>query len=215
MSAAVSPKINTDSLVLYYDFSNPKCYPGTGSTVNSLTGNYSGTLSGSPAFSQSTGGNILMDGVDDFLQVVNVPLGASRTVEMVYSLLNPSTGWGPLYRTNDRVERIYPTNVTLINSTTTYYYLAGPQSNTNIISTCYSFSGTNAKCYRNGVLTDNQTMSAAMSTGTYNYRFGYQEGGASVAYINMRLYSVKFYDKQLTDDEVLRNYETVKGRFGY
>jgi hypothetical protein len=213
MSGYYSPRIVTDGLVLYYDFANTKCYSGSGSSVNSLTGNYSATLYNSPAFSQANGGSIIMDGINDYMEVTSVSTGTSRTVDIVYKLLNPSYNWGPLWRTNDWKEKIFPSNVTLINSTTTYYNLVGPLSNTEIVNVCYSYSGTNLRCYRNGIKTDTQTMSANMDTGNFTYRFGNQAGGATNAFVNMHLYSVKFYDRQLADDEVLRNFESIKGRY--
>lgn len=215
MAGRYAPRIVTDSLTLFYDFGNPKCYPGSGTSVNSLTGNYNAALYNGPTFSSANGGSIVMDGVDDFMEVASVTTGTSRTVDIVYKLLNPSYNWGPIWRTNDWRERIFPGTVTLINSTVTYYNLNGPTADSNIVNICYSYSGTNIRCHKNGVRTDNQTMGVNMDTGNFTYRFGNQAGGSTNTFVNMHLYSVKFYDKQLSDDEVLQNFDAVKGRYGF
>lgn len=161
----------------------------------------------------STSGNFRFDGTDDYISVP-VATGTTRTVCITYKLNNPGAGWGPLWREGDWKERIFPGTITLINSNTTYYYLDGPDSTSNIIHIAYSYNGTNAKSYRNGVLQSNITMDGPMDTGTFTYNFGRQAGGSTTAFVDMELYSVQFYDSQLTDEQVLQNFNSIRGRFG-
>jgi hypothetical protein len=161
----------------------------------------------------NSNGSFSFDGVDDYLSVP-IATGRVRTVCMTYKLSNPSTGWGPLWRSDDWKERIFPNTITLINSNGTYYNLNGPNSTTNIVNVVYSYNGTNAKSYFNGVLQSNITMDGPMDIGTYTYNFGRQAGGSTVAFTGMELYSVKFYNTQLTDEQVAQNFNALRGRYG-
>jgi hypothetical protein len=161
----------------------------------------------------ASNGTFSFNGTSDYLSVP-VVTGTTRTVCIVYKLNNPSSGWGPMWRFDDWRERIFPGTITLINSNTTYYNLNGPPNNTSIVHIAYSYNGTNAKSYLNGVLQSNITMDGPMNTGTYTYNFGRQAGGSTVAFVDMTLYTVQFYDIQLTDDQVAQNFNAIRSRFG-
>jgi len=61
--------IVTDGLVLYLDAANPLSYPGTGTTWSDLSGNNnSGSLVNGPTFSTDGGGSIVFDGINDYVQ---------------------------------------------------------------------------------------------------------------------------------------------------
>lgn len=168
-------------------------------TANNLT--YSNT--GAPLF----------NGTSSYLSVP-IATGTTRTVCITYKLNNPGTGWGPLWRSDDWKERIFPNTITLINSNGTYYSLNGPPSNTSVVHIAYSYNGATAKSYLNGVLQSNITMDGLMNSGTYTYNFGRQAGGSTTAFVDMELYNVQFYDIQLTDEEVLQNFNAIRGRYG-
>jgi hypothetical protein len=60
------PKIVTDGLVLHLDAANPKSYPGSGTTWSDLSGNGNdGTLVNGPTFDSGNAGSIVFDGVND------------------------------------------------------------------------------------------------------------------------------------------------------
>ena len=61
--------IVNQGLSVYYDFSNPNSYPGSGTTVYDLSGyGNNGTLTNGPTFSTTNGGALVFDGVDDYVQ---------------------------------------------------------------------------------------------------------------------------------------------------
>ena len=71
-----SPRIVTDGLVLCLDAANTKSYPGSGTTWSDLSGNgNNGTLVNGPTFDSNNGGSIQFDGVND---TVNITGPASR-----------------------------------------------------------------------------------------------------------------------------------------
>jgi hypothetical protein len=215
MSNNYGPKIVTDGLVLCLDAADRNSYPGTGTQLYDLSGNGNhGYFYNGATFDGVHGGSILYDGVNDFTALTTISIGTSTTVDITYKLLNPSHPWGPLWRYIDWKERIFDDRIVLINANGTYYTLYGPDDSTNNINICYSYSGTNAKSYKNGSLVTNLTMNNTMNTGSYGYRIATQGGGSTITYINMHLYSVRFYNRQLTDYEVQQNYQATKGRFG-
>lgn len=163
---------------------------------------------------QGTNNYLGFNGTDDYISTPSVATGTTRTVCITYKLINPGTGWGPLWRYDDWKERIFPNTITLINSNGTYYDLSGPDSSTNIIHIAYSYNGTNAKSYRNGVLQSSITMDGPMNTGNFTYNFGRQAGGSTTAFVDMDLYSVQFYNIQLSDDQIRQNFNALRGRFG-
>ena len=74
MSFFHSPRIVTDGLVTYIDAGNPKCYPGTGTTVYNLANpNETGSNNGSrnfPTFTNDNLGNFYFND-NDILDIQN------------------------------------------------------------------------------------------------------------------------------------------------
>lgn len=67
MGLSYNSRVFREDLSLYYDPANPKCYPGSGSTIFDLTNNGNdGTLLGGPVFSN---GEIIFDGTNDNISV--------------------------------------------------------------------------------------------------------------------------------------------------
>jgi hypothetical protein len=63
-------------LTAYYDFSNPNCYPGSGTTIYDLSGyNNNGTLTNGTSFDTTNGGALVFDGVDDYVQFTSTYAG--------------------------------------------------------------------------------------------------------------------------------------------
>jgi hypothetical protein len=57
--------IQTD-LFMLYDFNDNSCYPGTGTAVTDLKGNFDATLFNGVGYSTGNGGELVFDGVDDY-----------------------------------------------------------------------------------------------------------------------------------------------------
>jgi hypothetical protein len=79
---STGPDIPTDGLNLYYDYGNPACYPGSGTSVFDLSGNgNTGGFSVGVAYSASNGG--ILDLTSASISIVNVPNATT---------LQPTTG---------------------------------------------------------------------------------------------------------------------------
>jgi len=68
------PPIVANGLVFNVDAGDSTSYPGTGTTWTDLSGNgNNGTLiNGGPAFNSADGGNLIFDGVNDYVSFGNI-----------------------------------------------------------------------------------------------------------------------------------------------
>jgi hypothetical protein len=65
LSSRFFENIVRTGLTFYLDPGYPNCYPGTGTTINNLSGNNTGSLNNGTAYSSSDGGTFIFDGADD------------------------------------------------------------------------------------------------------------------------------------------------------
>ena len=101
----------TNNLVLNLDFGNPACYPGSGNTAYDLSGfGHTTSLVNGASYNLLYGGNILCDGVDDYIEATATSalnFGTNNfSVEYWYRKLEYTTGyeniWGPnIWRAGD------------------------------------------------------------------------------------------------------------------
>lgn len=94
----------TSNLVVNLDFGDTRCYPGTGNAAYDLSGlGHTASLVNGAAYSALYGGNILCDGVDDYIEVLTSPAldfgNRSFTVEYWYRKTEWTNAfeniWGP------------------------------------------------------------------------------------------------------------------------
>jgi hypothetical protein len=219
------PNTVTDGLVLALDAANSRSYPGTGTTWNDLSGNgNSGTLINGPTFDANNNGSIVFDGVDD-LFVVNLNTSINFTIDVVVkpdlvssafretiaaAYVVPHTDGTFIlnYETNDRI-RFF------VNTTSGQYSITSPssaitQNVTNIVGT---FNGFNITLYINGVQVSTTTITSSQAILTNDFRL-FSRGivtspdrGRGTAYI------ARYYNRALTPDEILQNYNATKSRF--
>jgi hypothetical protein len=221
--------IITDGLVLHLDAGNTSSYPGTGTIWNDLTGNgNNGTLTNGPVYNSSNGGTMSFDGVNDYVQISqtndfkfgtgdfcydlwfnandisNVNGGFwDRILFMGYNVWNNSfsidvSPSGCRVRLNDA---IITTSVIQKN---TWFNLLFQRNN----GVMYAFI--------NGVL-DKQKNSSYNMDNAANYDLSIGFAGnitSNGSYFNGDIPVVKVYNKSLTEQEVLQNYNATKGRFG-
>ena len=224
MALAHSPRIVTDGLVLALDASNPRSYPGSGTTWSDLIGSNNGTLTNGPTFSSADGGSIVFDGTNDYSSISgssDLTFGAGDfTVEMwVYATNFTNRGTFFDSRKSDSVTgmvighesstgeiRVYMPNL----SVTTTDFSAGLWN--HIAVTCES---TTVRLFVNGSLKATGT-GANLSDTLSPVNIGYRTyTSSSYTYFNGKISNVKIYKaKGLTASEVQQNYNALKGRFG-
>ena len=230
MGAFGGPDIVTDGLVFAMDAGSERCYDGT-TTINSLVGSSTGTLTNGVTYQSINGGVFDFDGSDDYISLpaslitalhggteasiciwikndgVNNGVGTSGIIQL--SGFNNSNGnlWfysnGYTYLDIFRTSRV---SQVFANNTEV-------STNWNLL-TVTTVPGTNGwKCYMNGVLKSQTTGDSTVSVA--NIQGGLTLGrNSSSRYTNGKIAACQIYDTALTAAEILQNYNAQKSRFG-
>jgi hypothetical protein len=234
MSYYHGPKISTNGLLIFLDAANPKCYPGSGTTLNNLVNDgYTSSFATASMISTTWSNNELkFDGSND---TVRFALKSTEFFPYVTSSITleawvKTPSMGPAQTVGGIWALSYGGNV-YINpdgSITTYFTNMGfPASGYGY---CFStginiFSG----AWRHICLTNNGFKSTLFIDGRFN-------NSADVFWSGMMLYDNDFllgrnlndapyyysgsisiarvYNRALTPNEVAENYNASKNRFG-
>jgi hypothetical protein len=219
--------IITAGLVLNLDAGNAASYPGTGTLWTDLSpsGN-NGTLTSGPTYSSVNGGSIVFDGTNDYADFFAPNLGTTTTVEMWVKLGAGYSGkmvfgWGIYdvwcgsdhlgYNTgNGDIYGISSSTISSLGLVDNWkHYVFEMRSDV---------SYTNNKIYING---QNQSLSQDFgSEEPVNRNFNNGNGRISswlnddLNHIPMDLAQFRIYNRALTAQEILQNYNATKGRYG-
>lgn len=223
MGLTHSPKIVTSGLVLCLDAANVKSYTGTGTTWTDLSNNgYNATLINSPTYSTSNLGKFVFNGTNNYAQTSSIPTQLEYTF-MFFCKWLTSTNFSsrcmglPGYGTYAILD---PTNVG-------YHYnpLGGTPPTTTLSSSvnvglnnwCHiaiseSLTNTSAKIYINGLLR-NSTSVISSSGFSGQVNIGSQKPVDST-FANCEIPNFTLYSRVLTDNEINKNFNALRGRFG-
>ena len=224
-----SPRIVTGT-TFFMDVTNKKCYPGSGTTLTDMSNDKTITLTGGPTIQTVNATKVIdLDGTNDRIVItdptypsVNFSVehwqkfktlnGASNTVQYMWQM-------GPLSNGNGGtlVQAKFDSDHNSF-ANRLYYHWGGSYTNTNVTVTDLNWhqymttvSGTSVKLYIDGIFQETLTAPSNISpSGTYEmgrYIDGNSHYNTSQIAIN------KFYDRTLTDAEVLQNYNAMAGRF--
>ena len=200
-------QIVTDGLVLHLDAANPWSYDGNSVYWRDLSGNNNGTLINGLTYNNLNKG-IIFNGVNDYIQLSN-----SFTFEINYSI----SIW-----------------IDLTNASTTQYFLGGPNMGVRYNGTSFLvFNGesgwselnwtkindvinltiirdtlNNFDFYINTVYIGKTIMGGTLSP-IINY-IGMRHDGF---YFNGNISNIQFYNKRLSQSQILQNYNSTKLRF--
>jgi hypothetical protein len=227
MSSLGGPSIVTDGLVLLLDAGNTKSYPTTGTTWYDRSGNgNNGTLINGPTFSGSNNGTIIFDGTNDYILLGTgntfFPL-PQFTIDIWFKSLGtvPTTGTVPgLFGFTFGIRAdIYPSS--LFFSVDNGIDLGGVSISGTFISdnkwynATFYHTGTNMGIYINGVFGNsiNRTWSGTSRWPTNGWHLGRDNNNSNQFYPGY-ISSCKIYNKVLTSQEILQNYNSIKSRFG-
>lgn len=213
MATSYNPGIVTSGLVLCLDAGNTKSYPGSGSSWTDLSGNgNTGTLNNSPVFSSNNGGYLTFNGTNQFVSFANSSTlaNAATTIEMwinttsvgiTYQLLYGSVNYPKFYLNTANLSYY---NVTLYTGGTisaSAWYQIVLVSNSAISS-----------FYTNGALNGTGT-GVSWSTTASTTTIG-KDPASSGQYFSGNIGLVRVYNTALTSDQILQNYNALRGRFG-
>jgi hypothetical protein len=235
MSTVQNSKIVTDGLVLCLDAANTKSYVSGSTTWNDISrGGNTGTLVNGPTFNSGNGGSIVFDGVDDYV----TDIGTTSTFSFIQNTgvftinawVKPNVLGTAMYfignndgTTGGKGFYIGKLSNNRFNFSLTYgasglsiltFQLVNYYTDTNWVNVTISSNGLNAIAYKNGTRFGTSNNITILSTGdsTRNLAIGRinNTGGnwsGSIA-------QTSIYNKALTAQEILQNYNATKSRFG-
>jgi hypothetical protein len=231
------PRIVTNGLIMYLDAANTRSYSGSGLTANGLVGGIGGTLVNGVGFTSSNGGSFTFDGTNDYISVSSSPTTfsynrSSFTVGgWTYMTSLPTSYYGVILskwntgggndnefilNTDDGNKFLFAvdfddslnpnsqSNDLVLSTTTiianTWYYVVATFDNGSI------------KIYVNGILENSATsLYTSVKTNTNSSldigRFG------TTFYSIGRRGVVQLYNRALTAQEILQNYNATKMRY--
>jgi hypothetical protein len=222
MTLAHGPAVPINGMVLSVDAANPRCYPGTGTTVTDLSGRgNTGTTVGSPAYSTLNQGKFTFNGTDQRIGFGNassmqITLG---TVVVWFNASNTNTGFRALlvkqfayglfvkdnvlatYDWGNNLER--NTGITVGNGTWNHAAMAFSQSTGNPFN--------NATIYLNGIPVLVTTI--RNSTQIIEVQIGDGGPGTNQLFVGDLAYSA-IYNRVLQAAEIRQSFNALRGRFG-
>ena len=229
MSFTYSPSIIKDGLVFYMDAANPNCYISGNTTCNDLISNVIGSLENGVEYSTENSGSWVLDGSDDNIQTIVSPSTYSITnysTEMTYGVwfktsVTDSTDF-TFITSNANTNMTSGTGIFIRNSKCYAFIRAWNYSQTTsqdvndgewhyaVISKQFYFDG---QVVTTGYNTTppydiNKNVSSNL---TVNFRIASNPGRANLPG-NVSLFHV--YNRQLSQSEIIRNYNALKGRYG-
>jgi hypothetical protein len=233
MSFRYSPKTVTDGLVLYLDAANPKSYVSGSNSWKTLSkSGVNGNLINGPTFSSSNGGSIVFDSTDDYVRIgtgsdwypmsnsaftfdvwiKSMGLGSgmlsSGIISLGYGLTFNITSLGKLQTL------VYDVITSGISYTTTV--------NVNVLDNNWHHAvatndGLTTKIYVDGVfnVSSSATFYGDIKSSWYssNFAIGLDANNPSISRFKGSISDVKVYNKALSVQEVLQNYNTKKSKY--
>jgi hypothetical protein len=230
MSSIGGPATVTSGLVLELDAGNIKSYPTTGTTWFDKSGNgYNGTLTNGPTFNTGSGGSIVFDGTNDYVQTTySTDLLTGYTLSAWFNPFSLSLNGPIIFKTDSvaispnfgNITRLYINTSGVLDffwTNSTQFYQASttlPSANTwyNAVG-IYSSANNSISLYLNGILKSTTTTSGTTIVANQPYLIGrtdptnnqYYKGNISLAQI---------YNRALSATEIQQNFNATRNRFG-
>ena len=227
MGTKYNPRVVTSDLSLYFDSANVRSYIGSGTTVNGLVSGIGLSLVNGVGFGTTGTSYFIFDGVDDNIPF-NIPnVSTTISIEMwariksfnIVSSFGMPFGFAPYnvityiglgYNTANSdqygLNTTQVTNLGLLNQWKHYVF----EMRSDV-------SYTNNKIYING---QSQTLSQVASTELTNNRNFNSGNGRISSWLNgndfhqaMDIAQFRIYNRALTAQEVLQNYNATKMRY--
>lgn len=228
-------EIIRDGLSVYWDLSNKKSYPGTGSSIADLSGSgISGTIVNSAAFLESVGKGVLnLNGSNQYVNFSSGPVNAyPLTVQMWLShknLFGSTTDQGNYnvaLNMNIAGQRIslgairhttWPTGLSLFYGGTNHWTADVSEYQTNSIETMYHVTWTiyGSNDARHQIFINGVPLRMVNNGGGHGGTAGWRLGANADPgeYYNGKVGQLAIYNRILTRNEITHNYDITRSRF--
>ena len=220
----------TDGLEIFLDFANPKCYPGTGTTVTDLSNGRTTTGTIVTGNTSTAGSTSYMDynsssslsftglNVDKYNFTVSWSGRSTGTPPSNYRMVYRTYCSGVAYYHTDMRQTSNPYHLTYVKD----YNISSWATVEHLSSAdwalyewnCYDLvvSGTYFQCFRNGELIGTNIITGRDLTGYSTIdRFDVNLSGTTTPY---EMQTMKFYNRPLYDTEIKQNFNAIRGRYG-
>ena len=232
MGTSYNPKITSNKLVLNFDMANKKSYSGSGTAWTDLTRNkLSGTLTNSPTYNSSLGGYLSLNGTNQYVNLGTNTVGLDLSDKTIQCWINKTAasskgiidvgfdngggsygGWGLWIQSNNKLWWWNHSNLDLLDNGIAI--TNGAWAN---VAVTWNNTSKTAIFYVNGNLSSSQTnvsiVEKISTSATFVIGNSRQSAGGS-SYFDGGIAQVVAYNRILTANEILQNYNTTKGRFG-
>lgn len=223
MGTNYNPQIVTSGLVLCLDAANPKSYPGSGNTWIDLTNRNNSTLANTPSYNYANGSFTFNGGTTDQYVTGNlatIAAGSNVTTEAVVKL-NTVTGVKNIF-TLGRSAVSFNYGMVINGSSFRFrnssndHTLSSPITLTTGVwyHLVLSSTATETTGYINGV-TQGTTANIVTNNAITEYCISRRALNSAGEYMNGEIALVRvYYNKAFTQDEVLQNFNALRGRYG-
>jgi hypothetical protein len=221
------PNIVRDGLVLYLDAGSPNSFPlvNQSTTWKDISGNANnGTLTNGPTFNSANGGGIVLDGVNDYIDSTFVNPFAETVMVWVKSNTTNwnENGWiSSSRRQNGHI--IHPN----ISTKTVAFYVSNSSGGAVIIGSttltditlphlyCFTTNGSNShKIYIDDTFISENTTSITRTLTPTSQTWYIGRDDTTSRYGNGAFYNVLRYNRALSSQEILQNFNATRARFG-
>jgi hypothetical protein len=222
MGIAYNTSIVRDGLILHLDAANVKSYPGANTTWYDISGNDNhATLVNGPSFD---GSSVSFDGSNDasISEVSPDITGNSPWTISIWANVNSSEVgvgrkgymiWkGQQFQTANQLIAMGVNNgsIEIAHWSNDTVYTNAPVSFDSWSMYACTFDGTTERVYVNGIELGVKTTSLSVISGSW-----YLASRTSVTeYLNVKISSFQIYNRAISDTEVKKNFEALRGRYG-
>jgi hypothetical protein len=227
--------IVTDGLVFAVDANNIVSYPKSGTSTYNLTGSATtGTLTNGPTFKLPQGGYWSFDGTDDYLAFgdiadlgtgdftlsvwVYIPSGTANTFRAILNKKGPNgadAGYGIYYNTGMQKFLWSTANGSSASEIFTSNTFASIENTwVNVVMVRQNGATNNGSYYVNGAYQSLASAATVLNVdSSYNLSLATAAGPYTPYCFQGDIANAKIYNKALTSDEVLQNYQAEQYRF--
>ena len=214
MGVKSGPRIVTNGLIFDLDAAVSRSYSGTGLTANGLIGGIGGTLVNGVGFTSSNNGSFIFDGSNDYIELGTSMQNYSVYTTSIWVNFNffSSSHRSPLGDDTQLYSYhllFWSDSIWVAFSTSPTWTSTGANHGPISSNTWYNFvvtkdASNNIVFYKNG-----NSLGASNTSGATNLN----KIGKGYVYDNAKISSVQFYNRALTAQEILQNYNATKGRY--
>lgn len=230
MSISGGPDIIENGLVMYLDAADNSSYVSGSSTWYDISGNSNnGTLTNGPTFNSNNKGAIAFDAIDDYIDSPNFSstiLGSFSIFAWIkWNNVSSPSGQKIFHAQNGTPEVNLDNYSGGSGNPKIHFYTSATSSGNNVLTSgedaqngiwyyivgVYDNSIKYKYLYVNGILKNSGSTSVQINWPNSSTRIGYRLNNSEA--FNGSISQAGIYNRALSSNEILQNYNSIKGRY--